>query len=70
MVGESQSTAASRQHEFSEVTYRCKYCGLSYLTVMGGGFIPCYTENQVSETKEPLTGDALWESIIDTARGS
>jgi hypothetical protein len=66
MVGES----TNRGHDFDHITHRCKRCGLSYLTLMGGGSTACTKEVNPSAEKEQLKGDALWDSIVDVARGS
>jgi hypothetical protein len=60
----------SASHDFDYVTHRCKRCGLSYLALMGGGYVSCMGERPTIEPKASLTGDALWESIVDVARSS
>jgi len=63
-------------HNFDVITLRCRGCGISYAATNRSA-VDCKPAAGIIDSAQPeksapapLTGDALWQSIVESARGS
>jgi len=63
-------------HNFDMIALRCRRGGISYAATIGIA-VDCQPAPAIADraksgksAQAPLTGDALWQSIVESARGS